>query len=68
MIPAITLLLLGGFLYFGNAAHWFDIVLYGTRNVEINVTAEIQANVLLAALIAWSIRNDLTNLWHRGGQ
>jgi hypothetical protein len=68
MIPAITLILLSLFLYFGHAAHWFDIVLYGTRTGSIDLTAEIRANVSLAALIAWTMRNDLISLWPRRGE
>ena len=65
MIPAITLILLGLFLYFGHAAHWFDVILLGGRGPEVDVVAEIRANVALAALIAWTMRNDLITLWPR---
>jgi hypothetical protein len=63
MIPAITLILLSLFMYFGHDAHWFDVVVLGTRDGSINVQAEIRANVALAALIAWTMRNDLISLW-----
>lgn len=68
MIPAITLILLSLFLYFGHEAHWFDIILFGTRDNAVNLTAEIRANVSLAALIAWTMRNDLISLWPRRGE
>jgi hypothetical protein len=63
MIPTITLILLSLFLYAGHESHWFDMVLYGVRDGTINVQAEIRANVALAALIAWTMRNDLISLW-----
>jgi hypothetical protein len=63
MIPAITLILLSTFLYFGHDANWFDVVLYETRDTTIDTISEIRANVSLAALIAWSMRNDLISLW-----
>lgn len=62
MIPSITLILLALFLYFGYDAHWFDFVIYGVRDGSINVQAEVKANVALAALIAWTMRNDLVSL------
>jgi hypothetical protein len=65
MVPTITLLLLCTFLYFGYDARWFDMVLFGNRISEINTMAEIRANVALAALVAWTMRNDLVTFWGR---
>lgn len=64
MIPAVTLILLSLFLYSGHEAHWFDMVLYGVRDGAVNVQAEIRANVALAALVAWTMRNDLVSIFN----
>jgi hypothetical protein len=65
MIPSITLILLSLFMYFGYEAHWFDFVLFGNRTGDVDVLSEIRANISLVALIAWTMRNDLINLWPR---
>jgi hypothetical protein len=58
----ITVLLLAIFLVCGYEAGWFDIVLFDTvRQPEL--VAFIRADVSLAGLLAWSMRNEFV----RGG-
>jgi hypothetical protein len=58
----ITVLLLAIFLVCGYQAGWFDIVLFGTIRAP-ELVAFIRADVSLAALVGWSMRNEFA----RGG-
>jgi hypothetical protein len=58
----ITLALLVIFLVCGYQAGWFDIVLYDAVRAP-ELVAYIRADVSLAALVGWSMRNEFA----RGG-
>lgn len=68
LIPLVTLGLLCGFLYSGYQSHWFDILILGYRPNIVDVIWEIKAITWLAALLGWSLRNDLSVLWPRRGE
>jgi hypothetical protein len=65
IVPLVTLFLLGGFLVSGYQAHWFDVLLLGYRASGIDLIREGRAIVWGAALLGWSLRNDISALWGR---
>lgn len=67
IVPLVTLTLLGGFLFSGYHAHWWDVLLYGIRSGNVEIVWEYRASIWGAALLGWSLRNDLSILWSGRG-